>query len=236
MLQSLSHWVVFSNASSPTCVPTFGRLGLSVVGTVPVALATAAVAFMVKPVLDDIFIARDREALRPPASGVVVLTYAVLGLGRFCYNTAYVGEEGVRRIRNQMVEHMLGLDLSLLLSTGAASSSVGPPVAEDQDRGVTASARALPRGSGRFSGWPGWSSTTAPGSPLLDLWRSRSPPTLGRARQEDQVPSPTVAGEGLLGHHRPPRRHPQQHGDHQGPRRSSCRRSASANRPRASAA
>ena len=95
-----------------------GRLGLSVVGTVLVALATAAVAFMVKPVLDDIFIARDREMLRllPP---VVVLTYAVLGLGRFLqmYNTAYVGEEVVRRIRNQMVEHMLGLDLSFFYRT-----------------------------------------------------------------------------------------------------------------------
>jgi subfamily B ATP-binding cassette protein MsbA len=91
-------------------IPRFVQAGI---GVVMVAAATGAVTFLIEYVLDDIFIAKDRTALMVlPA--VIVGLYLVQGIGRYAqtYQLAWIGEDIVRRIRNQLLAHVLSLDLA----------------------------------------------------------------------------------------------------------------------------
>jgi subfamily B ATP-binding cassette protein MsbA len=91
-------------------VPRFVQAGI---GVVMVAASTGAVTFLIEYVLDDIFIDKDRTALTVlPA--VIVGLYLVQGLGRYAqtYQLAWIGEDIVRRIRNQLLGHVLSLDLA----------------------------------------------------------------------------------------------------------------------------
>ena len=77
------------------------------------AAATSATAFLVKPVLDDIFFNKNTQMLKiiPVA---VVLIYLLRGLGMYGqeYLMSYVGQAIIRRLRNMLYDHIQDLPLS----------------------------------------------------------------------------------------------------------------------------
>lgn len=77
------------------------------------SIGTSASAYLVKPVLDKIFIAKDIHALHllPFA---IVFVFALKGIGRYIqvYHSAYIGQDIIRRLQNRMLKTMLSLDLS----------------------------------------------------------------------------------------------------------------------------
>jgi ATP-binding cassette, subfamily B, bacterial MsbA len=89
------------------------RFVQAVIGVVMVAASTGAITYLIRSVLDDIFIRKDRAALMllPP---IIIGLYLMQGIGRYAqtYQLAWIGEDVVRRMRNQLLEHVLSLDLS----------------------------------------------------------------------------------------------------------------------------
>ncbi len=74
---------------------------------------TALSAWMVKPLLDEIFIAKDREMLALLPYGIIAIYFAK-ELGRYMqsYFTAYIGHDIIRRLREKILENLLKLDIS----------------------------------------------------------------------------------------------------------------------------
>lgn len=86
---------------------------LALLGMILSAAGAAASAYLVKPVLDDIFIEKNLDALYllPYA---IVLVYAMKGGGKYIqvYFSALIGLDIIRKIRNRLLDQMLNLDLS----------------------------------------------------------------------------------------------------------------------------
>ncbi|WP_024789600.1 MULTISPECIES: ABC transporter ATP-binding protein [unclassified Lebetimonas] len=88
------------------------QIFLSVIGMILVSLATAATAYLVKPVLDKIFIEKNIRLLYllPFA---IVLAYFLKGVGSVLqqYYVSFIGEDIVRQIRDKFLKHILSFDL-----------------------------------------------------------------------------------------------------------------------------
>ncbi len=87
--------------------------GIAMLGGIIAALCTAGVTYLVKPMLDEVFINKDLLMLKLlPA--LLVLMYCGKAIGAFIqtYFMGYIGEDIIRVIRNEMLEKMLFLDLS----------------------------------------------------------------------------------------------------------------------------
>ena len=84
----------------------------SILGTILVAGATAGSAYLVKPVLDDIFIKKD-EAMLEILPFLVVLAYFTKGLGAYIqtYFMNYVGQDIVRRMKTLLLDHILSFEM-----------------------------------------------------------------------------------------------------------------------------
>ncbi|HQP45021.1 MAG TPA: ABC transporter transmembrane domain-containing protein, partial [Thermoanaerobaculales bacterium] len=91
-------------------VPRFVQAG---VGAVLVAAATGAITYLIRDFLDEIFIDKNRQAL-VVLPVIVVGLYLIQSIGRYAqtYQLAWIGEDIVRRIRNRLLGHVLGLDLA----------------------------------------------------------------------------------------------------------------------------
>jgi subfamily B ATP-binding cassette protein MsbA len=91
-------------------IPRFVQAGI---GAVLVAAATAGITYLIRDVLDEIFIDKDRRAL-VVLPLIVVGLYLVQSVGRYAqtYQLAWIGEDIVRRIRNRLLDRVLGLDLA----------------------------------------------------------------------------------------------------------------------------
>lgn len=78
-----------------------------------VAASTAASAFLVKPVLDDIFFNKDIKMLKLIPVAVVII-YFLRGVGYYGqeYLMNYVGQNIIRRLRNDLYDHIHDLSLS----------------------------------------------------------------------------------------------------------------------------
>jgi subfamily B ATP-binding cassette protein MsbA len=74
--------------------------------------ATAGIAYMVKPVLDDIFITKD-EAMLYALPVLIIIIYIIKGGGTFIqsYYMNYIGQDIVRKVRNRLLRHILTLDM-----------------------------------------------------------------------------------------------------------------------------
>ena len=94
---------------------------------VVVAAANGAMAFLVKPVIDDIFVARDREMLIL-IPGLAVLVFLLKGLGTFGseYLMNHIGERIIRYFRNALYERITDLPLAFMHKekTGALMSRI----------------------------------------------------------------------------------------------------------------
>jgi len=91
---------------------------LSLIGMILVSISTAATAYLVKPVLDKIFIEKNETMLYilPIA---IILAYLLKGIGTFLqqYYITYLGEDIVRKIRNKFLKHILDFDLDFFKKT-----------------------------------------------------------------------------------------------------------------------
>jgi len=82
------------------------------IGMILVAMASSATAYLIKPVLDKIFIAHDTQMLYI-LPFFIILAYLAKGIGSFLesYFIGYIGLDIIRRIRDDLLEHILHLDL-----------------------------------------------------------------------------------------------------------------------------
>ena len=85
---------------------------IAFVGMLLASGGTAATAYMVKPVLNEIFIEKEKTWLYPLPLGIVIV-YVAKNLGTFlqAYYTAYIGQDVIRRFREKMLQNLLGLDM-----------------------------------------------------------------------------------------------------------------------------
>jgi len=90
----------------------------AVIGMIFVSTATAAVAYLIKPVLDKIFIEKNEHMLYILPVAIIV-TYFFKGLGRFLqeYYVSYIGENIVMLIRDKFLRHILTFDTDFFKKT-----------------------------------------------------------------------------------------------------------------------
>jgi len=90
-----------------------GRLFFAVVAMVVVAATQVAIPFVLKHVLDDIFVNKDARMLNLIPLGVVVL-FLIRGTAMYyqAYLMKYVGEKIVMRLRNRLYDRIQDLPLS----------------------------------------------------------------------------------------------------------------------------
>jgi subfamily B ATP-binding cassette protein MsbA len=92
-----------------------------------VAASTSASAFLVKPVLDDIFFKKDINMLKLLPAAVVII-YVLRGLGMYGheYLMSYVGQSIIRHLRNSLYNRIQDLPLSFFQKekTGALMSRI----------------------------------------------------------------------------------------------------------------
>ena len=83
------------------------------IGMILVAVASSATAYLIKPVLDKIFIQHNTQMLYI-LPFFIILAYLAKGIGSFIesYFIGYIGLDIIRRIRDELLEHILNLDLS----------------------------------------------------------------------------------------------------------------------------
>ncbi len=84
----------------------------AVIGMILASGGTAASAYLVKPLLDKIFIAKDENMLYLLPYAIIAI-YAAKGLGRYmqAYFTEYIGQDIIRRFRNKLLDNILSLDI-----------------------------------------------------------------------------------------------------------------------------
>lgn len=93
--------------------PYWGRLAVAMVMMILVSAATSGMAYMVKPVMDDIFVARDRTMLYLVPL-VVIILYVVKGGCSYgqSYLMQYVGQRIITQYRIDLYAHLQKLSLS----------------------------------------------------------------------------------------------------------------------------
>ena len=103
------------------------RIFIAIAGMIIVALSDAALAYIVKPVLNDVFIKTDLKMLAIVPAALVLL-YLIKGIFRYIqsYLMRYVGQRVIMDIRNRMYEHYqrLSLDYFAANQTGAMMSRI----------------------------------------------------------------------------------------------------------------
>jgi len=94
-----------------------GKLTLAIFGMILVSASTAAVAYLVKPVMDKIFVEQNIDMLYI-LPVFIVLAFVGKGVGAFLssYYLTYIGEDVVRIIKNKMLRYVVGLDLDFHLN------------------------------------------------------------------------------------------------------------------------
>lgn len=117
-----SEWPCPSKGQDLTVLNFFSRLGPYLGLYVPrfirataasllYAGSVAALALLVKPIMDGLFIAHDRsELVRLPF--MIIVLYFLQSLGRYVQTVdlAFIGEDVVRRIRDRLLGHILTLE------------------------------------------------------------------------------------------------------------------------------
>jgi len=91
---------------------------LAVLGMIMVSISTAAIAYIIKPVLDKIFIQKNQELLYILPLGIIAI-YFIKGVGRYIqtYYVTYIGEDIVRDIRDKFLKHILLFDIDYFKKT-----------------------------------------------------------------------------------------------------------------------
>lgn len=88
------------------------KLFYALIGMAMVAIGTSGTAYVIKPVLDEIFINKD-EAMLQILPLVVVFLYTLKGVGRYIqtYYISFVGSDIIRIVRDKFLGHILTQDI-----------------------------------------------------------------------------------------------------------------------------
>lgn len=86
---------------------------LAILGMICSSGGTAVSAYLVKPLLDEIFIAKDVEMLNLLPYAIIAV-YAIKEGGRYmqAYFTAYIGHDIIKRFRDKILENILKQDIA----------------------------------------------------------------------------------------------------------------------------
>ena len=91
---------------------------LALIGMLLVSISAAATAYLVKPVLDKIFIEKNTHLLYilPLA---IILAYLAKGIGAVMqqYYVSYIGEDIVRQIRDKFLSHIMDFEIEYFKKT-----------------------------------------------------------------------------------------------------------------------
>ncbi len=89
------------------------EFSLAIIGMIAIALGTAGTAHIIKPVMDDIFIKKDINMLYIVPFALIFL-FALKGVGRYMqtYYTSYIGQDVIRKLRDNLLAHITRLDIS----------------------------------------------------------------------------------------------------------------------------
>lgn len=90
----------------------------AILGMIAVAIGTTGTAQLIKPVLDDVFINKDREMLTL-IPFLLVGVFTLKGTGAYIqtYYTSYIGQDVIRKLRNKLVSHITYLDMEFFKKT-----------------------------------------------------------------------------------------------------------------------
>lgn len=90
-------------------VPQFS---LAILGMIMAAAGSAISAYLVKPVLDKIFVEKNEDMLYILPYAIIAI-YFIKSLGTYmqAYYTAYIGQDTVRRFREKLLGNLLKLDM-----------------------------------------------------------------------------------------------------------------------------
>ncbi len=88
------------------------KIFYALIGIVLVASGTAGLAYIVKPLLDEVFIAKDQQMLYL-VPVLLILVQTAQGFGKYIqiYYTSYIGQDIIRIIRDKLLTHILTLDI-----------------------------------------------------------------------------------------------------------------------------
>ncbi len=101
--------------------PYLGLISFSLLLALLVSAADGTLAWMVKPIMDDIFVNKNAELLRLIPLGLLLL-YLVKGVSRFgqSYLMRSVGQRVIMQLRNKLYEHIQLMSLSFFHRTPSA--------------------------------------------------------------------------------------------------------------------
>lgn len=101
--------------------PYWGRLMAGILLAIVVSAATGAAAWIVKPVMDDIFLSKDTTLLKILPIGFILI-YTIKGLARYgqSYLMRSIGQKIITKIRNELYEHIQKMPLSFFHNTPSA--------------------------------------------------------------------------------------------------------------------
>jgi len=87
----------------------------AILGMIAVAVGTTGTAHMLKPILDDVFINKDKEMLGFIPI-LIIGIFALKSIGKFVqtYFTAYIGDDIVRKLRDKLALHLMYQDIAYL--------------------------------------------------------------------------------------------------------------------------
>ncbi len=107
--------------------PLWLQLSLAIIFMIIFSLLTSAIAFLVKPALDDIFLQQDATMLKLLPLGLILI-FAVKGVSNYfqSYFIGFVGNRIVTDIREEVFNHIQSLSLSFFnaIPSGALTSRV----------------------------------------------------------------------------------------------------------------
>lgn len=88
------------------------QFSLAILGMIMAAAGSAISAYLVKPVLDKIFVEKNEDMLYILPYAIIAI-YFIKSLGTYmqAYYTAYIGQDTVRRFREKLLANLLNLDM-----------------------------------------------------------------------------------------------------------------------------
>ncbi|MCP4971889.1 MAG: ABC transporter ATP-binding protein [Arcobacter sp.] len=88
------------------------KIFLALIGIILVAGGSAGLAYVIKPLLDEVFIAKDQTMLYLVPT-FLIIAQSSQGIGKYIqvYYISYVGQDIIRIIRDKLLEHIFTLDI-----------------------------------------------------------------------------------------------------------------------------
>ncbi|PLY06101.1 MAG: ABC transporter permease [Arcobacter sp.] len=89
------------------------KIFLALVGIALVAGGSAGLAYVIKPLLDEVFIAKDQEMLYMVPI-LLIIVQSAQGFGKYIqvYYVSYIGQDIIRIVRDKLLAHILTLDIA----------------------------------------------------------------------------------------------------------------------------